>query len=137
MKNIFTLDPQLERDSFYVGELSLCQVRLMNHADNVWLILIPKTPAVTELFELTAQQQQALMQEITHVSQLLKQHFPCDKLNVASLGNVVSQLHIHIVARTKTDHHWPKPLWGTPLTAYPLIEVDSHIRQVREVLAIH
>jgi diadenosine tetraphosphate (Ap4A) HIT family hydrolase len=134
MKHTFTLNPQLEQDSFYIGDLSLCQVRLMNHADNVWLILIPKIQETTELFELSTEQQQTLMQEITHISQLLKQHFPCDKINVGSLGNVVAQLHIHVIARTKTDRYWPKPVWGNPTIPYAQQARDQVIAELQQTL---
>jgi diadenosine tetraphosphate (Ap4A) HIT family hydrolase len=94
-----------------VGDLALSRVLAMNDADFPWLILVPRRAGASEMIDLGAAQAQ-LMDEITLVSRALKDETGCDKLNVAAIGNVVPQLHIHIVARSKDDPLWPKPVWG-------------------------
>ncbi|MDF2690449.1 MAG: histidine triad protein [Gammaproteobacteria bacterium] len=114
----FILNPQIEADSDLVGKLSLSQLRLMNNVHFSWVILVPELPNITELYQLTASQQIQLLEEINVVSQCLKQNFPCDKLNIAMLGNKVSQLHVHIIARRTDDICWPNPVWGGPNIPY-------------------
>jgi diadenosine tetraphosphate (Ap4A) HIT family hydrolase len=114
----FILNPQIEADSEFVTKLSLSQLRLINNAHFTWVLLVPEVPNITELYELSASQQQQLLEEINLVSKLLNQEFPCDKLNIAMLGNKVSQLHVHIIARRKDDICWPNPVWGASSMAY-------------------
>ena len=109
---MFTLDQQLENDTFPVTELELCTVRLMNNAHYPWLILVPQRPDVMELIDLNADDQLMLWNEITYVSAYLRTEFMPDKLNVAALGNQVSQLHVHIIGRYTNDMAWPQPVWG-------------------------
>ena len=134
MKKNFSLHRQLKTDSFEVGELTLCDVRLMNHSDVLWLLLIPRIPDVTELLELSTAQQHQLIQEITHASAILKQHFLCDKINIGSLGNVVPQLHVHVMARRREDRDWPKPVWGNPTIPYSDTQLTQLITQLQQYL---
>jgi diadenosine tetraphosphate (Ap4A) HIT family hydrolase len=114
------LDPQIERDTVPVGDLPLCQLRLMNDANYPWLLLVPRRPGVNEIGDLGGAERARLMAEITETSQALKAITACDKINVASLGNVVAQLHLHVIARFRSDAAWPKPVWGAaPPRAYP------------------
>lgn len=106
----WTLHPQLERDTAPVGDLKLCRVVAINDA-YPWLILVPRRIGATEIVDL-GDEAAALMTEIAQCSGVLRQVTRCDKLNVAAIGNVVPQLHIHIVARQRTDPLWPKPIWG-------------------------
>ena len=115
---MFTLHPQLEKDCFTVGSLSLCRVLLMNNAAFPWLILVPERTAMREIIDLPHPDQLLLLDDISHTSQFLKEHFGPDKLNIAALGNQVPQLHIHIIARFKTDSAWPNPVWGKGGTTY-------------------
>jgi diadenosine tetraphosphate (Ap4A) HIT family hydrolase len=107
----WSLDPQLQRDTIAVGDLTLSRVLAMNDADYPWLILVPRRVGVSEIIDLGAEETQ-LMVEIARASRALKDATGCDKLNVAAIGNVVPQLHVHIVARRKDDPLWPKPVWG-------------------------
>jgi len=107
----WTLHPQLEHDAALLGDLALCRVLAMDDADTPWLILVPRRPGVTELFDL-GDEAGALMGEIAQIARVLKDVTRCDKINVAAIGNVVSQLHVHVVARRKDDALWPKPVWG-------------------------
>lgn len=108
----FTLDPQLEADTFPVADLALCTVRLMDDARFPWAILVPRRPSLAELIDLEGEARARLSDEIDQVSRALKTLTNCDKLNVAALGNQVRQLHIHVIARFTTDASWPKPVWG-------------------------
>ena len=107
----WSLHPQLAADTVSVGDLALSRVLAMNDADFPWLILVPRRAGASEMIDLGAEQAM-LMDEITLTSRALKDETCCDKLNVAAIGNVVPQLHIHIVARSRDDPLWPKPVWG-------------------------
>jgi diadenosine tetraphosphate (Ap4A) HIT family hydrolase len=109
---MFSLHPQLEQDCFLVTELGLCKVLLANDRQYPWLILVPRLENVKEIIDLNEQQQGVLWRESAQVSHCLKELFSPDKLNVAALGNMVPQLHIHHVVRYKNDPCWPKPIWG-------------------------
>jgi len=108
----FTLHPQLVKDSIELAELPLCKLLLANDSAYPWFILVPKVADITEIYQLDWQQQQQLLNESSLLSELLMQVFAGDKMNVAALGNVVEQLHVHHVVRFKTDSQWPKPIWG-------------------------
>jgi diadenosine tetraphosphate (Ap4A) HIT family hydrolase len=108
----FILHPQLEKDSVLVTELVLCSVRLINDANYPWLILVPRIANISDIIDLNAGQQQMLWQESALVSRVLKYLFTPDKLNIAALGNMVPQLHLHHIARYQNDVSWPKPIWG-------------------------
>ena len=115
---MFELHPQLENDTDYIFQLPLCRVRLMDNSLFPWIILVPAIENITELTDLTTNDQRQLMDEICRMSELMKKAFNPDKLNVATLGNQVPQLHIHIIARYKSDSAWPNPVWGNGRKAY-------------------
>lgn len=108
----FSLDPRLEADTFPVLDLPLATVRLMDDSRFPWLILVPRRPGLAELIELEGDDRAALTAEIDQASRALKTLTGCDKLNVAALGNMVRQLHIHVIARFEGDAAWPCPVWG-------------------------
>ncbi len=105
------LHPQLRDDTTLVGDLALSRVLSINDADYPWLVLVPRRANIIEIADL-GDEATLLMVEITRVSRVLKGETRCDKINVAAIGNVVPQLHVHIVARWKRDPLWPKPIWG-------------------------
>jgi diadenosine tetraphosphate (Ap4A) HIT family hydrolase len=109
----FTLDPRLYRDTEAVFSLPLSEIRLMNDARFAWLIMVPRRVNMAELIDLSMADRALLMEEIATVSHALKAVTGCDKLNVATLGNAVRQLHIHVVARFTSDSAWPGPVWGS------------------------
>jgi len=109
---MFKLDKKLQEDSFYLGDLDLSMVLLMNDSNYPWLILVPKKPNLKDIIDLDFNDQIILLKEINFLAKILQQEFPCDKLNIANLGNVVSQLHIHVIARNTQDKTFPKPVWG-------------------------
>ena len=122
----FTLDPRIDRESIAVAELSLSAVRLMRDANYPWLVLVPRRPDLSEIIDLSADDRNRLMDEIAVASQALRGEVACDKLNVASLGNVVRQLHVHVIGRRKGDAAWPGPVWGAvPAKPYPDGEAES------------
>lgn len=106
------LHPQLEKDCFILGKFKLCSLLLLNDANYPWFILLPNREDITEIHQLSKTDQQQLMTESMFFSHCLEQVFRPDKLNIAALGNVVPQLHIHHIARFKTDACWPAPVWG-------------------------
>lgn len=125
----FKLDSKLANDCFFIGNLNLSQLLLMNDSNYPWLILVPRKPNLVELIDLELEQQNQLLQEINQISQLLKENFTIDKLNIANLGNIVSQLHIHIIGRKKDDISFPNPVWGQkPAKAYSENEAQKIIK---------
>lgn len=108
----FVLDPRLAADCHVVGELELSRVLLMDDARFPWLILVPRQAGLRELVELARDQQHALLDEINRVAHVLHAMTNPDKMNIATLGNVVSQLHVHVIARHVGDAAWPRPVWG-------------------------
>lgn len=109
---MFELDPRLQQDTFPVGDLTLCRVLLMNDSQFPWVILVPRRPGVREIIGLSRDDEAQLWRESRQVSEALQQLYSPHKLNVAALGNVVSQLHLHHVARYRHDCAWPAPVWG-------------------------
>lgn len=111
--NAFSLDPQLANDCFVLAESDISLLLLMNNALVPWFILVPKTQE-TELHALNGALQSALLQEINLLASTVKRLFAVDKLNIATIGNVVQQLHVHIIGRRHTDYCWPNVVWGRP-----------------------
>lgn len=109
--NEFVLDPRLEEDCIQLGELELSLVLLMNNSLVPWFILVPKV-GENEICLLTNQQQNILYTEIDILSKFVSDSFETDKLNIAAIGNIVNQLHVHIVGRRKDDYCWPGVVWG-------------------------
>jgi diadenosine tetraphosphate (Ap4A) HIT family hydrolase len=133
----WALDPLLERDTQTVGDMPLCRVLLINDATYPWLLLVPRRPETGEITDLGYIEQAQLMGEITEASRTLKAMTGCDKINVAALGNVVAQLHVHIIARSRGDAAWPKPVWGVvPARAYEPDAAQALIGRLRQRLAL-
>ena len=108
----FTLDPRLEADTFLLTDLPLCRVLLMNDSRYPWLILVPRHHGLRELHDLSREDQSRLMSEITLTTETLQGGHGPDKINVGALGNIVQQLHIHVLGRFDGDPAWPGPVWG-------------------------
>ena len=133
----FDLHPQLAQDTVAIGDLPLSRLLLNKDANYPWLVLVPRRADVTEIVELDASARAQLMTEIGDVSQALRDITRCDKLNVAALGNMVPQLHVHIIARRKTDAAWPRPVWGVaPAIAYGDNELTALIGSLRRKLGL-
>ncbi|HEY0506171.1 MAG TPA: HIT family protein [Lysobacter sp.] len=129
------LHAQLAQDTHPVAHLGLSELRLMDDANHPWLILVPRVADAVEIVDLDDAGQQALLREIAAASRVLQALFKPHKLNVAALGNVVPQLHVHVIARFPDDIAWPRPVWGTatakPYTPEALV---ARIRQLQDAL---
>ncbi len=128
----FQLNERLQQDTIVLASWPLCEVLLMNDAHYPWCILVPRIPGVREIYELTRSQRQQLDLESTFLSTSLMQVFQGEKLNVAALGNVVQQLHIHHVVRFSSDIAWPAPVWGkVPLQTYSEEQLSLRRQQLK------
>jgi diadenosine tetraphosphate (Ap4A) HIT family hydrolase len=120
MSSDFTLDPRLQAETAAIGDLALCSVLLMDDARFPWFILVPRREALSELTDLTPEDSATLMEEIRLATGVMQALAKPDKVNVAALGNVVAQLHVHVVGRFRSDPAWPSPIWGVGTAkAYP------------------
>ena len=127
----FSLDKQLEKDTEAVCDLALCSVRLMRDARFPWLVLIPRKDTVVEFTDLSQDDQHQLMQEVACASRVLQSSYNPDKMNIAMLGNMVRQLHVHVVARFQSDDAWPKPIWGIGTArAYEISELGRTVKDL-------
>ncbi|GAD62589.1 MULTISPECIES: HIT family protein [Pseudomonadaceae] len=132
---MFALDPRLQQDTLAIGDFPLCRLLLMNDANYPWFILVPRREAVSELFHLDQADQQQLWLETTRLAETFKDAFVADKMNVATLGNVVSQLHMHVIVRRRDDPAWPAPVWGRlPARPYEVAEIAALQQRLRLVL---
>ncbi|OHV26535.1 HIT domain-containing protein [Rhizobium sp. RMa-01] len=132
----FVLDPRLENDSTSVMVTGLCDLRLSRDARWPWLILVPRRADITEIFELTPLDQVLLAFETDLVAKALKQITGAAKINVGALGNIVRQLHVHIIARFEGDANWPGPVWGFGRAEpYEDGKRDEFIAKLREALS--
>lgn len=109
---MFQLDPRLQADSQAIGDLPLSQVRLVNNADFPWVLLIPRQNNLREIHQLSPSDQRQFIAESSHLSKAMAAAFNADKMNVAALGNMVAQLHLHVIVRWAGDICWPGPIWG-------------------------
>ncbi len=137
MTKEISLDPRLAADSVAIGMLSLCEVRLQDDARFAWLVLVPQREDATELFALSAADRALAMEEIAQCSAALRAVTQCLKINVGALGNIVRQLHIHVVARDEGDAAWPGPVWGAGTrTPYGETQRAEMIARLRSALAM-
>ena len=129
---MFELHPALSRDCLLIGDLPLCRLLLMNDRQYPWLILVPRRPDLRELYQLDSGDQQQYLLESNTCARVLTALFDAEKLNIAALGNMVPQLHIHHIARFSSDAAWPKPVWGQqPAVAYGQDEAQQRIAALR------
>lgn len=132
---MFVLDERLKNDTCWLGDFPLCRVLLMNDSRYPWLILVPRQADISEVFQLSAPQQQTLWQETTQVAHALNTLFAADKMNIATLGNVVNQLHMHVVARMRNDAAWPAPVWGKGAAEpYSAVQIQLLRKQIGKIL---
>jgi diadenosine tetraphosphate (Ap4A) HIT family hydrolase len=133
----WSLHPQLARDTVALGDLALSRVLVIQDANYPWLLLVPRRVDIAEIIDLDEVERAQLMTEIARAARALKDVTACDKLNVAALGNAVPQLHVHLIARRKTDAAWPKPVWGqVPPLAHDPAELDRFMAALRAKLWI-
>ena len=128
---MFKINNKFLKSSYHIADLKLCSVRLNDNSKFPWLILIPKRKNITDISELNSKDQILLMKEIVSASRLMKKLFKTSKLNIEKIGNIVPQLHIHIISRKRTDSSWPLSVWvvkGKKYSAKKLKEVLNKIR---------
>ena len=135
---MFVLDPRLLQDTLPVGDFPLCRVLLSNDSQYPWFILVPRKADISEIYQLSEAEQAQLWKETSLLAKTLQQLFDADKMNVAALGNVVSQLHMHVIVRHKGDIAWPAPVWGKhPAVPYSIEQSGEIISRLKAVLAEH
>ncbi|MFO1431588.1 MAG: HIT domain-containing protein [Candidatus Competibacteraceae bacterium] len=134
---MFALHPQLQADCIPLGRFPLCQLLLLNDSNYPWFILVPEREGISEIYQLSAEDRQQLMRESSHLAQRLAERFKAAKMNIAALGNVVPQLHLHHIVRYRHDPAWPAPVWGKiPATPYSGEAVVALKQTVAEILGI-
>jgi diadenosine tetraphosphate (Ap4A) HIT family hydrolase len=130
----FKLHPRLQSDTIEIGCFSLSRLLLMNDSQYPWFILVPMRVGMTEIYQLSEQDQIVLQQESNHLARQLAEIYSADKMNIAAIGNIVSQLHIHHIVRYKHDPVWPEPVWGKlkaiPYTALKIEEIKAQLEDV-------
>ena len=124
------------KDSFYITELKLCTIRLIDNSKFPWIILIPKRKKITDIFQLKKKDQNLLIEEIVYTSKVMKKTFKAFNLNVEKIGNVVSQLHIHVIARSKKDSTWPLSVWVVKKKNYSKIALEKIIFKIKKAIKI-
>jgi diadenosine tetraphosphate (Ap4A) HIT family hydrolase len=128
----WSLHSRLKEDTIDIGDLPLCRVLVIKDAHYPWLLLVPRRHEAVEIIDLDEVEQSQLMTEISRVARALKEVTRCDKLNIAALGNLVPQLHVHVIARRSSDAAWPRPVWGVmPPLAHDAEEVQTFISALR------
>src|SRR3954464_6242237 len=128
----WSLHSQLKKDTIDIGDLPLSRVLVIQDANYPWLLLVPRRPDAVEIIDLDEIAQAQLMTEVSRVARALKEVTKCDKLNIAALGNVVPQLHVHVIARRTSDAAWPRPVWGVaPALNHDAEEVQHFISALR------
>lgn len=133
----FILHQQLAKDTLVLGDWRLSRLLRMNDRTYPWLILVPKRADIREIIDLSDADQQQLTMEIAEASRALRRLLSPDKLNVAALGNVVPQLHVHVIARFTSDPAWPRPIWGvTPVVPFTDTEAATEVRRWQAALGL-
>ena len=128
----FKLDRKFLKSSHHITDLKLCSIRLHDNSKFPWIILIPKRIKITDITDLNSKDQILLIKEIVHVSKIMKKLFKTSKLNIEKIGNIVPQLHIHIIARTKKDSSWPLSVWVVKGKNYTKTSVSIMMQKVRK-----
>ena len=130
----FKLHKKFLKSSHYVKDLKLCTIRLHDNSKFPWLILIPKINKITDMSDLNSKDQILLMKEIIYLSKIMKKLFKTSRLNVEKIGNIVPQLHIHIIARNTKDSSWPLSVWVIKGKTYSKLNLNNLIEKLRKVL---
>ena len=130
----FKLDRKFLKSSYHIKDLKLCTIRLNDNSKFPWVIIIPKRNKITDMSDLNSKDQNLLMKEIIYVSKIMKKSFKTKKLNVEKIGNIVPQLHIHIIARSKKDSSWPLSVWAVKGKNYSKTALKIMAEKVRKSL---
>ena len=124
------------KDSYFITDLNLCTIRLIDNSKFPWIVLIPKRKETTDIFQLKKKDQDLLMKEIVFTSKVMKKTFKAFNLNIEKIGNVVSQLHIHIIARSKKDSSWPLSVWVVKKKNYSKIALEKTILRIKKAFKV-
>jgi len=130
----FKIDKKFLKSSHHITDFKLCSIRLHDNSKFPWVILIPKRNKITDMSDLNSKDQILLMKEIVYVSKVMKKLFKTTKLNIEKIGNIVPQLHIHIIARTKKDSSWPLSVWVVKGKNYSKTTLTNMIEKLRKAL---
>jgi len=134
--NNFQLDARLAADTVFIGTFSLCEIRLMNDSRWPWLVLVPMLQGAEEIHDLSPAEQAQIAKETSRVATALKAHTNCTKINTGALGNIVRQLHIHVIARNENDPNWPGPVWGYGKRE-EYRDIDDNVGRFQNALAVN
>ena len=124
------------KESYFITDLNLCTIRLIDNSKFPWIILIPKRKETTDIYQLKKKDQNLLMKEIVFTSKVMKKTFKAFNLNIEKIGNVVSQLHIHVIARSKKDSSWPLSVWVVKKKNYSKIALEKTIFKIKKAFKI-
>jgi diadenosine tetraphosphate (Ap4A) HIT family hydrolase len=137
MTTLFQLHPRLKEDCIAIGRFDLCQLLMMNDSQYPWFILVPEKAGIKEIYQLSKPERQTLTEESSYLAENMAALFKADKMNIAAIGNLVPQLHIHHVVRYQTDKAWPAPIWGKfAAVAYTQWQIEENVARVKEQLKI-
>ncbi|MEY3881981.1 MAG: HIT domain-containing protein [Methylococcaceae bacterium] len=137
MITLFQLHPRLKQDCIIIGRFDLCQLLMMNDSQYPWFILVPEKADITEIYQLSKADQHTLTQESSYLAENLATLYKADKMNIAAIGNLVPQLHLHHVVRYQTDKAWPAPIWGKfAAVPYTPEQMTDNIDRVKKQLKI-
>jgi len=137
MTTTFQLHPRLKEDCITIGRLDLCQLLMMNDSQYPWFILVPEKPDIKEIYQLSKPERLTLIEESSYLAENLAALYKADKMNIAAIGNLVPQLHIHHIVRYQTDKAWPGSIWGKyDAIPYTPQQIADNIARVKEQLKI-
>ena len=131
----FTLHERLNADTYFIADLKLCRLLLMNDTRFPWVILVPRQNELREFHDLTSQDRHRLMDEISYMAQTIEIEFKTEKINIGALGNIVPQLHIHVIARDPNDAAWPAPVWGHGrAVSYTATDAQAQCKRIKALI---
>lgn len=131
----FQLHPRLKQDCIAIGRFELCQLLMMNDRQYPWFVLVPERVGVQEIYQLRKTERQLLTEESSHLAKNIAALYQADKMNIAAIGNIVPQLHIHHIARYQTDKAWPAPVWGKfDAIPYTEREIADNVARIKDQL---
>ncbi|MDO9424484.1 MAG: HIT domain-containing protein [Methylobacter sp.] len=131
----FQLHPRLEQDCIAIGRFELCRLLMMNDSQYPWFILVPERADLQEIYQLNKAERELLTEESSYLAENLANLYQADKMNIAAIGNLVPQLHIHHIVRYQTDKAWPAPIWGKFATVpYTEQQIRDNLARVKDQL---
>jgi len=137
MTTTFQLHPRLKQDCISIGRFNLCQLLMMNDSHYPWFILVPEKTGIKEIYQLVKAEQQRLLEESSYLAENLAALYQADKMNIAAIGNLVPQLHIHHIVRYRNDKAWPDPVWGKfAAIPYTPQQIADNITLIKEKLRL-